>query len=146
MQSRKARLLLVLRLLLIAVCYLLFHLLMQIVNRQISPESESFEYTWTTAWLHGATALLSCIMVVTILGWSRNAIVTGGVTGIVSGFLITQPMKAFSSIGASRFFSCLLLVLAFCFMLRHARRLVCRYKQKPDLSKRASAKFGDVIK
>lgn len=117
------RLQLVFRFLTFVACYLSLNRLLYITEPQAPPDGDVFEYTWATAWLHTETAVCLCIMIVAILGWNRSAFVTAGVTGAVVGFLITQPMKALSDIGTSRWLTSVMVVIFLGLLYKHLQQL-----------------------
>ena len=118
------RLPLVFRFLSFVVCYLSLQRLLYITEPQTPPDGEVFKYTWATAGLHAEIAVCLCIMVVAVLGWNRSAFVTAGVTGVVAGFLITQPMKVLSDIGTSRWLASVMVVIFLGLLYKHLQQRI----------------------
>jgi len=102
-----------LRCLLVAVCYLV---IWPLIDQNFQTDGEVFRYTSKTAWFHASTALLVFIILVAIIGASRDRLLIGVITGIVVGFIISQPMEAFRRIGVSLFLSSALIVLSLVFI------------------------------
>jgi len=87
-----------------------------LIVKNFQTGGDVFTYTSTTAWIHASTALLVFVILVAMLGANRDGILNGIFTGIVIGFVISQPMEAFRRIGVSLWLSSALIVLVLVFI------------------------------